>query len=949
VPLRRAHACDAIWSWGIWPLFLTALPIALWKLTGNPLPSQLWSMDDVRTWWATVQQYPSQALDLLPRIVVDTLWIGWAWYSAWFTLAVAWTLLRLPGLVLPRLLLHLTPRTTVQAITAGAVAATPAAHAAPAVAHTTTAALPEHLTGRLHLVVTAQRPTALRPNHPASTHGSASLAHGQMHTVEPGDTLWDLAVRYYGDGEAWHRIYGANRGQPQPDGRALSDPDLILPGWQLTIPAAPAPGAPGPAHSPAGTASGRAHGLTPPAVPEPAHTRGPAPAPPGDGPGAHRPAAGPRTPHTVGWHPSGGGYVAITLLAALATAVALLRTRQRLRPEADPKIPRIAEQLAAVHDAAKAADAYGYLPDEHPDQAPPPVYNPQDGQPILGVGQDGQAEDWFTPAALTGPLIYQGPCAEDAVRAFALSLLAANPPGARPGYDVILTDQALAAELLGATPDQHIPGRLRIHPAPAAALATFQRAAERRAADHADLDPGDHTATAQDPDLTLILRADPALHPAITIAQRADPVGSLAAILLGALPNPDEHTTVVTLDQDGTVTHASGPDAWHLRGLTAQHLPAHTAAALFQTLHTARTRLDPTPREPATTAQAAPEPAQTPSTQAATSAPTATPPTSKATPAGQAPGEPTDAVPARSDAHTVTPAPSGYVAEPADPRILTDIPLLLRVLGPLDILGTGDPVPITGDRTATLLAALALHPGGLTTDQLAELAWDTPPARRDGASPVHTALTRARTLLRTALPNDQNSAATGRYIVKDPARRFHLDPKQITTDLALLHRLEQQAQHATDRAERRRLLTAAVQLYRGPLADSLGDSAQQWLATARQHTATRIARLHLALADVAGEGPHTAVQHLSAATRLATGDPHITATAMRTYHRLGRDDLARTTYREHERELETLGIRPDREIARLAAETLDQAALDDRAAQPTARHTQSEPRRRPRR
>jgi nucleoid-associated protein YgaU len=53
------------------------------------------------------------------------------------------------------------------------------------------------------------------------------------YTVKAGDTLSEIALHFYGDGSqaSWERIYNANR---QTIG---SDPDLIKPGQQLTIPA----------------------------------------------------------------------------------------------------------------------------------------------------------------------------------------------------------------------------------------------------------------------------------------------------------------------------------------------------------------------------------------------------------------------------------------------------------------------------------------------------------------------------------------------------------------------------------------------------------------------------------------------------------------------------------------------------------------------------------------
>lgn len=67
-----------------------------------------------------------------------------------------------------------------------------------------------------------------------SPHGLA--VREQEVTVVEGDTLWHLADEHLGDPYRWPDIYEENRGQPQPDGRALTDPDLIQPGWTLDLP-----------------------------------------------------------------------------------------------------------------------------------------------------------------------------------------------------------------------------------------------------------------------------------------------------------------------------------------------------------------------------------------------------------------------------------------------------------------------------------------------------------------------------------------------------------------------------------------------------------------------------------------------------------------------------------------------------------------------------------------
>lgn len=60
-------------------------------------------------------------------------------------------------------------------------------------------------------------------------------------TVVEGDTLWHIAEQYYGDGIRYADIYRASTATVQPDGAQLSDPNLIRPGWVMTIPDIPTP------------------------------------------------------------------------------------------------------------------------------------------------------------------------------------------------------------------------------------------------------------------------------------------------------------------------------------------------------------------------------------------------------------------------------------------------------------------------------------------------------------------------------------------------------------------------------------------------------------------------------------------------------------------------------------------------------------------------------------
>jgi nucleoid-associated protein YgaU len=54
--------------------------------------------------------------------------------------------------------------------------------------------------------------------------------------VQPGDTLSGIALAELGNAADTDALFAANAGRPQPDGRTLSDPNLIVPGWTIVLP-----------------------------------------------------------------------------------------------------------------------------------------------------------------------------------------------------------------------------------------------------------------------------------------------------------------------------------------------------------------------------------------------------------------------------------------------------------------------------------------------------------------------------------------------------------------------------------------------------------------------------------------------------------------------------------------------------------------------------------------
>ncbi len=99
---------------------------------------------------------------------------------------------------------------------------------------------------------------------PAPVEAAPAPPQQTAYDVQEGDTLRSIATRFYGDEMRWPAIFQTNAGSARlPDGRVLSDPDLIWPGLHVTIPGV------APVVSPAPTV---APPVTPPPVTAPART-----------------------------------------------------------------------------------------------------------------------------------------------------------------------------------------------------------------------------------------------------------------------------------------------------------------------------------------------------------------------------------------------------------------------------------------------------------------------------------------------------------------------------------------------------------------------------------------------------------------------------------------------------------------------------------------------------
>jgi nucleoid-associated protein YgaU/DNA-binding SARP family transcriptional activator len=90
--------------------------------------------------------------------------------------------------------------------------------------------------GAQRLAPTAAASIVVEVSHATQISGTHPRPAALTYTVAPGDSLYDIALAHYDDGEQWHAIYAENVGVRQTDGRALDGTNWIYPGWKLTLP-----------------------------------------------------------------------------------------------------------------------------------------------------------------------------------------------------------------------------------------------------------------------------------------------------------------------------------------------------------------------------------------------------------------------------------------------------------------------------------------------------------------------------------------------------------------------------------------------------------------------------------------------------------------------------------------------------------------------------------------
>ncbi|PWN04374.1 hypothetical protein DJ010_01660 [Nocardioides silvaticus] len=85
------------------------------------------------------------------------------------------------------------------------------------------------------------QPSFLEPGWVLKLPAPTDPVPAHVYTVQPSDTLSDIAQDKLGDADRWPEIYKASTAITQPGGVQLTDPDVIDVGWKLNIPATETP------------------------------------------------------------------------------------------------------------------------------------------------------------------------------------------------------------------------------------------------------------------------------------------------------------------------------------------------------------------------------------------------------------------------------------------------------------------------------------------------------------------------------------------------------------------------------------------------------------------------------------------------------------------------------------------------------------------------------------
>ena len=671
------------------------------------------------------------------------------------------------------------------------------------------------------LVADTHPPASVEPRTNGSTP-TAAVADppARLYVVRRGDTLWGIAERQLGNPLAWREIFALNDGRPQPNGRMLTDPHWIDPGWTLLLPAAtsPAPATPPPP---------RAVSPVPPSTPQPAPPPTPPSGPP-DGDSGHYPAGNgeaattPARGRHVAEHtqapvrlPSGsivGGSFAAGVLSAVALGALRRRHAYRYQPP-EPGRDLTPEPLRpALHHLARAAANTGSGEDTS-EPGPVPIVPFDDterrqhpGRVDLGIRNGETITVEITD--LSGTAIC-GHAAGDIARALIAALLVRAGPGAA---EVLLTTDLADRMLPGLGPDMAIRrANSTDGVARAVEVETIARARRLEAAGAPDA-TSYRAANPENPLPVLVVILD---------VVPDDSAGRWAALLAGTcrlgiavvfLADSPAATGRLVTDARRTVSDADPAAlAERLGGTQLFGLRAGEAVELLSAVAGNHAVADSDADEVSEDEIGVD---------------------------GQVTLLHPDAL---IDELSLIPERDGEPwPEPSCADERPDRPIVVQVLGPYRITAYGEPVT-TGlrSRAKALFAWYLVRPEGATSDEAVDALWpDTAPDR------VQRQFWRAFGDLRARFRGPGDEALD---VLEKNGEHYQPAAAEITCDLWEFQRALGEAAQAVDDEHARRALRRAVDTYHG---DLLAGSDYPWVEPVRQDLHRRALDAHLRLAEL---------------------------------------------------------------------------------------------------
>ncbi|WP_446686803.1 BTAD domain-containing putative transcriptional regulator [Plantactinospora siamensis] len=828
-------------------------------------------------------------------------------------------------------------------------------------------------------------------------------------TVRRGDTLSSIAQRRLGDRDRWPAIYALNRGKHSSTvGGALTNPNLIYPGWVLKLPddATPPVGAPPRPRRPVGPPAGGPEqprpGTASPAPTRPNQSAQPPSDAPSANPGRAEPApddgadgvaspapsptvsvptntsasgasqqasscpaaddgrrtTGPRTDTSPGVSLGTGSWVDAGLVTAILAAVALVWAHRRRRytprpptsrlrlddPGVEPMPPVVARIRRGWRQPAPAPHAQSDAPldelvpppdpeDLGPDGDEPPT-SPTGGRQLVIPALASPVIEVWPPAGLG----LTGPGAKAAARGFLVSALAAGGPESPNDRSCVVIPSGTLATLLGAAavtvPDTP---RLTVTGGLTDALALLEEQIllrTRLCFDHevdtiTGLRDADFMAEPLPP---MVLIADTtAAHERARVAalltqgQRLD----IHGVLLGAWPDGD----TVVVDPDGTTTAAGGETHRHGRhladvGRLTVVKPAE-AADLLRVLAESQTG-EPQPPAPARRTpkvtiephdeagvSASSEPDSGTALKAAASA--LRPADTTEAQVNHAPPPPAAAdsesgdrseasAPASPDKHLESgegdPARSSGDGDEVTGRVTVE------VLGDARIVDIDTTQPLRG-KSLELLVYLAARGGTASQEAILE---DLLPEATASKAPhrLHTYVYNLRRVLKS-------TGGPATYL-SHPDRRYILHRDAVDADLWRMSDAIDEANRASDPADRVAALSRAVAAYQGPLAAGKG---YEWIEPYREAVQRQATDATLALAEALADQPAQAIGVLTTALGHHPYAEPLYQAAMRAHAALDDAAAIRDLHRQLARHLDEIDAEVSDETTALARRLVD--------------------------